>query len=208
MMDQDLLTHLFTGNVTLNPLELDFVKHEIEARSTTIHQLELQLGVLKVEGEIRQLGLQLGILKAEREMYQALLSPLRRNLLPPEILGEIFSISVSTSTKLSWDRQLNTLCRVCRAWRDAALAMPALWAHVEGLYIDAPMKLNVARVREWLKRSGSVKKTLHIKDLHRRNPSCPLSPQNELTNLLINGPPLDKLSLTCSYADHHPAGCI
>ncbi|KAF6765385.1 hypothetical protein DFP72DRAFT_867666 [Ephemerocybe angulata] len=201
MMDQDRLTHLFTGNVTLNPLELDFVKHEIEARSTTIHQLEVQLGVLKAEREIHQLELQLEILKAEREMYQALLSPLRRNLLPPEILGEIFSISVSTSTKLSWDCQLNTLCHVCRVWRDAALAMPALWAHVKGLYIDAPKKLDVARVREWFKRSGSVKKTLHIDGLHRRNRSCHLSPQNELTNLLVDGPPLDTLSLTCVYAE-------
>ncbi|KAF6744902.1 hypothetical protein DFP72DRAFT_856937 [Ephemerocybe angulata] len=203
MMDQDRLSHLFTGNVTLNPLELVFVKHEIEARSTTIHQLELQLGVLKAEREIHQLELQLGILKAEREMYQRLLSPLRRNLLPLEILGEIFSISVSTSTSLSWDRQLNTLCRVCRAWRDAALAMPALWAHVEEIYVDVPKKLHIARVREWLKRSGSVKKTLHINGLHaRRNPTtCPLSLQHALPDLLMDGPPLDKLSLTCAYAE-------
>ncbi|KAF5324761.1 hypothetical protein D9611_004196 [Ephemerocybe angulata] len=200
-MNQDRLIHLFTGNVTLNPLELDFVKHEIEARSTTIHQLELQLGVLKAEREIHQLELQLGILKTERETYQSLLSPLRRNLLPSEILGEIFIISVSTSTKLSWDRQLNVLCRVCKAWRDAALAMPALWAHVEGLYIDAPKKHQVERVREWLMRSGSVKKTLQINGLHIMTGGCPLSPQHELTNLLMDGPPIDKLSLTCLYAE-------
>ncbi|KAF6765389.1 hypothetical protein DFP72DRAFT_1162350 [Ephemerocybe angulata] len=185
-MDQDRFAHLFADNITLNPLELESVRHEIEARTTAIHQLELQIGVLK----------------AEREKYQTLLSPLRRNLLPPEILGEIFAFSVSTSPKFSWDHQLNTLCLVCKQWRAAALVKPALWAEVGWVCIDAPQNLDVGKVGVWLSRSGKVKKSLRIVGDHgaEDGPACPLL-HSELRSLLVDGPPLDDLSLSCTYAE-------
>ncbi|KAF6765390.1 hypothetical protein DFP72DRAFT_1162351 [Ephemerocybe angulata] len=187
-MDQDRFAHLFTGNFMLNALELESVRHEIEARTTSIHQLELQIGVLK----------------AEREKYQTLLSPLRRNLLPTEILGEIFSFSTQfvAESNSSASYQLNTLCRVCKAWRAAALVKPALWATVGWLCVDAPENLDVGKVGVWLSRSGKVKKSLRIVGDHGAEGSaaCPLSP-SELRSLLVEGPPLDDFSLSCTYAE-------
>ncbi|KAF5335083.1 hypothetical protein D9611_010877 [Ephemerocybe angulata] len=187
-MDQDRFSHLFTSNTMLSPFELESVRHEIEARTTTIHQLELQIGVLK----------------AEREKYQTLLSPLRRNLLPPETLGEIFSfcIQYAANSNSSCASQLNTLCRVCRAWRAAALVKPALWATVGWFCIDAPKKIDVGKVNAWLSRSGKVNKAIQIRGDHRAgdSPECPLSPP-ELGNLLTDGFSLDTLSLVCTHAE-------
>ncbi|KAF5335084.1 hypothetical protein D9611_010874 [Ephemerocybe angulata] len=185
-MDQDRFAHLFTGNFMLNALELESVRHEIEARTTAINQLELQIGVLM----------------AEREKYQTLLSPLRRNLLPTEILGEIFSFCIQSAAEShsSCSSQLNTLCRVCKAWRAAALVKPALWADVGWVCIDAPQSLDVGKVGVWLSRSGKVKKSLHIMGDHNAEglPECPLSP---LGRLLVDGPSLDDLSVSCTYAE-------
>ncbi|KAF6765388.1 hypothetical protein DFP72DRAFT_1108062 [Ephemerocybe angulata] len=187
-MDQDRFAHLFAGNIMLNPLELESIRHEIETRTKTIHQLELQVGVLK----------------AERENYRTLLSPLRRNLLPPEILGEIFSFSIQSvpESDSSCSYQLNTLCHVCKAWRAAALAKPALWATVGRFCIDAPKKLDVGKVEAWLLRSGRVNKSLHIAGDHNAEDgsACPLS-SAELGKLLMDGPHLDDLSLSCTYAE-------
>ncbi|KAF5335085.1 hypothetical protein D9611_010875 [Ephemerocybe angulata] len=187
-MDQNRFAHLFADNITLNPLELESVRHEIEARTTAIHQLELQIKVLK----------------AESEKYQTLLSPLRRNLLPPEILGEIFNFSIRSAAESdsSASYQLNTLCRVCKAWRAAALVKPALWADVGWVCIDAPQSLDVGKVGEWLSRSGKVKKSLRIVGDHgaEDGPACPLL-HSELRSLLADGPPLDDLSLLCTYAE-------
>ncbi|KAF6765386.1 hypothetical protein DFP72DRAFT_202490 [Ephemerocybe angulata] len=184
-MDQDRFAHLFTSNIMLSAFELESVRHEIEARTTTIRQLEFQVDVLK----------------AEREKYQTLLSPLRRNLMPPEILGEIFTFSVS-SRPFSWDHQLNTLCLVCRAWRAAALIHPALWATVGWHYIYSPQNFDIGKVKAWLSRSGKVKKTLHVMGRHEADDSslCPLSP-HDLGKFFLDGPPLDTLSLACTHAE-------
>jgi hypothetical protein len=59
--------------------------------------------------------------------HESLLAPIRH--FPPELLSEIFIISVtdSASDRFSSASRLSTLRKVCRRWRDIAHTTPRLW---------------------------------------------------------------------------------
>ncbi|KAF6765396.1 hypothetical protein DFP72DRAFT_202705 [Ephemerocybe angulata] len=180
MLNGFRLAHFLDGNFDLEPIEIAFIKHEIEDRTAAISGLRLELQRLE----------------SERENYSKLLAPLRRNAIPPELLGQIFKFTLSTSDTTQ-EKQVNVLCLVCRRWRDVALATPSLWASVDLGSIRAPVPgLNFKRIKTWLARSGIVPKSLKFAGYHDSTNRCPI-PTHELVELLVDGGPFGNLSLEC-----------
>ncbi|KAF6763429.1 hypothetical protein DFP72DRAFT_841502 [Ephemerocybe angulata] len=168
-MDQPRLTHLLNNRTALDPLEIKSIRHEVHVRSQAIERLQLELQKLE----------------SERAAWQSLLSPLRRNSIPPEILGEIFNfVLLATENTKPWRSQVNLLCRVCKAWRDVALAMPSLWAQLDEIVVRK--QLDVAKVR-------NAGKTLSIEGQHRYPDLWPSSP--DAWRLLDHLPPVTSLTL-------------
>ncbi|KAF6749643.1 hypothetical protein DFP72DRAFT_970384 [Ephemerocybe angulata] len=176
-MDQPRLTHLLNNRTALDPLEIKSIRHEVHVRIQAIERLQLELQKLE----------------SERAAWQSLLSPLRRNSIPPEILGEIFGyVVLATESTKPRRSQVNVLCRVCKAWRDVALAIPSLWAQLDEIVVRN--HLDIAKVRSWLSRSGNAEKTLSLEGKH--NPLCPFE-SPAVRKFLLTGPVLDSLSLKC-----------
>jgi hypothetical protein len=67
-MDTNRLQQVFTSNASLHSAEVAF-----------LHQ------------ELARLDQVIASATSKRDEYKALLAPLRRNIIPPEVLGEIFS---------------------------------------------------------------------------------------------------------------------
>ncbi|KAF6744917.1 hypothetical protein DFP72DRAFT_60829 [Ephemerocybe angulata] len=179
-MNDSRFAHLFEGNFDLDPIQIASIKHEIENRAVSIDSLRLELQKLE----------------SERESYRTLLSPLRRNAVPPEILGQIFKFSLSISETFQ-EEQVNVLCLVCRRWRVTALGTPSLWASVD-LTASSDQQLNFERVKTWFARSGVIPKNLTITGYHHYVPDggCPLL-SHDLANLLVDRAPFDSVSLRC-----------
>ncbi|KAJ6559909.1 hypothetical protein B0H19DRAFT_1375865 [Mycena capillaripes] len=109
------------------------------------------------------------ILRKRRELrkfidaHRALLSPVRR--LPEDIVRAIFMAclpSTRNPTLSDQDAPL-LLCRICRSWRDIALATPRLWAAIH-IVVPAQWQLQhlVDRVAAWFERSGVVPLTISM----------------------------------------------
>ncbi|KAF6765394.1 hypothetical protein DFP72DRAFT_839241 [Ephemerocybe angulata] len=169
-MNDSRFAHLCERNLDLDPIEIASIKHEIENRTLSINGPRLELQKLE----------------SERENYRTLLSPLRRNAVPPEILGQFFKSSLSIS-ETSQEEQVNVLCLVCRRWRVTALGTPSLWASVD-LTASSGRQLNFERVRTWFARSGVISKTLKIAGYHGYASAKYL----QLTNLT-------RLTLACDW---------
>ncbi|KAF5335102.1 hypothetical protein D9611_010869 [Ephemerocybe angulata] len=183
-MNDSRFAHLFEGNFDLDPIEIASIKHEIENRTVSINGLRLELQKLE----------------SEREKYQTLLSPLRCNAVPPEILGQIFKFSLLIAAT-SQEKRLKVLCLVCRRWRDVALGTPSLWAAVNlGVVRKQGRRLNFERIGTWLARSGVVQKSLKITGRHSDFGRCPL-PAQELSHLLVDRAPFGTLSLECDNGE-------
>ncbi|KAF6765437.1 hypothetical protein DFP72DRAFT_1039345 [Ephemerocybe angulata] len=166
-------SHLLNGNYPLEPLEVASIQDAIDAETLAI--AKLQLAIRKLQQEVNEH-------ESKREVYEAFLSPLRRGLLPQEILGEIFGFALGLPGKLTSNSdELKRLCLVCKSWRHAALAHPALWAKLK-LYAK-------------LEHPPDMEKSLWG-PLHRRirRQPCPLAFRG-LAAFLADGPTLDELSL-------------
>ncbi|KAF5331381.1 hypothetical protein D9611_011914 [Ephemerocybe angulata] len=184
-------SHLLNGNYPLEPLEVASIQDAIETETLAIAKLQLAISKLQQEVTERE---------SKRKAYESFLSPLRRGFLPQEILGEIFSFALGLPGKLTSDsNELKRLCLVCKSWRYAALARPALWATVS-LYARTEHPPDMEKVRRWMQRSGTVPKKLAIRDFgvhcndYSEGKPCPLAFQG-LAAFLANGPALDELSL-------------
>ncbi|KAF5335192.1 hypothetical protein D9611_010918 [Ephemerocybe angulata] len=176
-MDQPRLTYLLNNRTALDPLEIESIRHEVHVRTQAIERLQLELQNLE----------------SERAAWQSLLSPLRRNSIPPEILGEIFGYVVdSIKPRRS---QVNLLCRVCKVWRDVALGIPSLWAQLDD--IEVQNKLDVAKFHTWLSRAGNAGKVLSIEGQYwHPDHVCPFA-ASAVQELLSKGPCFNSLSLKC-----------
>ncbi|KAF6763433.1 hypothetical protein DFP72DRAFT_530790 [Ephemerocybe angulata] len=182
-MDQPRLTHLLNSRTVLDPLEIKSIRHEVHVRTQAISRLQLELQKLE----------------SERAAWQSLLSPLRRNSIPPKILGEIFGFVLLATERTKPRRsQVNLLCLVCKAWRDVALAIPSLWAQLDEIVVRN--HFDVAKVGSWLSRAGNTGKMLSIVGQHLYpkvpNSLCPFA-SSAVQEFLSRGPGLNSLSLKC-----------
>ncbi|KAF6744907.1 hypothetical protein DFP72DRAFT_927138 [Ephemerocybe angulata] len=146
---------------------------------------------------IDRLRRELQTLEAECKAYESLLAPI--NDLPVEVLGDIFS-SVVQTTELTIESQVTTLCLVCKAWRDVALATPSLWAQVTKKEMNRP--LDVEMLRTWFLRARGHPKSLKIAALCTEGcwevaNDCFLA-STAIADFLAHGPALDELALWSS----------
>ena len=177
-MDPHRLDQLLSSNSSLHPSELSFLRQDIQAREEVIRGLRTQLETLEPECKTRK----------------ALLSPLRRSVLPPELLGEILC-EVLNASHTEPTSQVVTICLVCRAWREVALATPQLWGSVQ-VWINASV---LEKVKTWLSRSGTLPKRLHVNGegcCESPLAVCPVAASG-LPTLLAEGPSLQELSFVC-----------
>ncbi|KAF6765399.1 hypothetical protein DFP72DRAFT_1162357 [Ephemerocybe angulata] len=187
-MIKEPFSSLLNGNYSLDSLELAAIQHEIEAET---------LAIDKIQSTIIDLQLQLEEHEARRQDYKTLLSPLRRGVVPPEILGEVFRYAIEPLYPV--DR----VGLVCKSWRDIALTTPSLWQTVVMLPSDAP--INVKRLRTCTARAGTLPKTVRIiesngryrcecRDSESEVDSCRLA-SPELVRFFTDGPVLDNVDL-------------
>ncbi|KAF5335137.1 hypothetical protein D9611_010881 [Ephemerocybe angulata] len=172
---------MLISNGTLKSTEIASIRNEIASRRTAIDRLRRELQTLE----------------AECKAYESLLAPI--NYIPVEVLGDIFSFAVQTS-KITIQTQVSTLCLVCKAWRDVALATPSLWAHVNRREMNRP--LDVEMLRTWFLRARGHPKRLRIDALCTEGcweaaNDCFLA-STAIADFLAHGPALDELALWSS----------
>ncbi|KAF6744934.1 hypothetical protein DFP72DRAFT_927222 [Ephemerocybe angulata] len=191
-MIKESFSHLLNGNYSLDSLEMASIQHEVDAETLAIDALQLA---------IDELQLKLKSHESKRQDYKALLSPLRRGVVPPEILGEIFRYALEPYP-------VNDVGLVCKSWRAIALTTPSLWQTVEmPTPSDAPV--NVKKLQTWTARAGMLPKRVNITGLDARyqcqchqidEDICRLA-SPELIRFLTNGPVLDEVTIQCH--SHH-----
>ncbi|TEB28443.1 hypothetical protein FA13DRAFT_1793924 [Coprinellus micaceus] len=146
-MDAHRLLTVKTGNITLQPDEVDFLRQEISTREQSIATLLSECKTLK-----------------------GLLAPLRRQAVPPETLGEIFYHAIwqaepDYDCDHAVDQRLLNICLVCKAWRSAALGAPRLWCTIEDFPLAAPITGDFSQVETWFKHAGSLPKTIELYEI-------------------------------------------
>lgn len=131
--------------------------------------------------------------------------------MPLEVMGDIFCILVHIVAEKDYydvSRQVVKINLVCRAWRNAALATPQIWAGLAVRMIPVPDYKKVAR---WLARSKGLLRALMIGfdfeggDIYA-NPCCDADKQGRpctlldpgLIELLTQGPTLERLTIVCN----------
>ncbi|KAJ2914701.1 hypothetical protein MD484_g5692, partial [Candolleomyces efflorescens] len=148
---------------------------------------------------------QLQDLKKELQERVRALSPVSR--IPAELLGEIFSMALPDSLN-EWNReQLLAFCRVCKPWREAALATRWLWS---GVIVDTDqMSYAFDKIVSWFQRSGDSAKRLHVVTKNvdewdvfcgEMGSECKLG-SAVLAKFLTDGPVLDHLCVVCKDID-------
>lgn len=139
--------------------EADSARLHVLREATAAKNAQAMAGLAKsiYEG----LKIQSRTLHSHIAQRKALLHPLRR--LPLELLGEIFFIWTQDWDRTSaWKRfplvenKHHTMpavvaSQVCQRWRDAALATPRLWAHIQ---VQLDWSINLDAIKLWLARSG------------------------------------------------------
>ncbi|KAK7001324.1 hypothetical protein R3P38DRAFT_1791476 [Favolaschia claudopus] len=122
----------------------------------------------KLDARIRELSEQRDKVKAYINAHKALISHPRR--LPGDILEAIFLACLPTSRNavMSAQEAPLLLCRICSAWRTAALSMPRLWAslHVSVDFVLAESS-RLAAVDQWLRRAAACPISLSVWDTWR-----------------------------------------
>ena len=144
-MDTNRLQQTPTSNATLLPAEIAFLQQEIARLDQVI-----------------------ATATSDRQRYHMILSPLRRNAIPPEVLGEIFSYialaDMGSGPKVH--QRLLDLCLVCKAWRQAAMSCPRLWCHLRDFELHALAPNHFDRATVWLNRGGVLPKHLEFIESH------------------------------------------
>ncbi|KAJ2926633.1 hypothetical protein H1R20_g10463, partial [Candolleomyces eurysporus] len=176
--DPNPFYHLSTSNAVPDPLEAEAAQSELDKIQLLLRKLEKQ-----------------------QQLLRTVLSPLRR--IPLEVLGEIFSFTLPVIQDEDFQRALINLCLVCRRWRDAAFAVPQFWTH---LLLDlGRTSIRYDDAQLWLSLSGNLPASLTIKAAYHDDCSigqegCELA-NDALVKLLMEGPPLDHISLHCTSSN-------
>jgi len=154
-------------------LGTDFVPNDEEATkigdvlaSGSSKLARISSEITRVKLILQELENQHKALEDKMDAHRGLLSPLRRGLIPMDILQEIFlsCLPIDHDSIICNKEAPVLLTQVCSSWRRIALNTPLLWASI---YIPVPytgmgdhqaamdliMANRVNAVREWLKRS-------------------------------------------------------
>ena len=100
--------------------------------------------------------------------------PTSVDLLPEDVLREIFTYSVASESQMKYSRprDILVLTHVCSRWRQIALSMPYLWSTI---HVSQCIP-NVQFMHEWLSRAAAVPKTLFLKLAQERKEKDDLEP--------------------------------
>ncbi|KAF5311673.1 hypothetical protein D9611_009541 [Ephemerocybe angulata] len=127
-------------------------------------------------------------------------------VLPPEVLGEIFNLSLPDTPSVFSRRSLIDLCLVCKDWRDAAHLDGRLWSGINLEFTSKTQPFCYSKALAWIKRSGGRPKSLAIVTACRNHTinncaSSTCSASNRaLAQFLIHVPALEHLSLEVKAA--------
>ncbi|KAJ6488357.1 hypothetical protein DFH09DRAFT_379967 [Mycena vulgaris] len=156
------LAHLIESNV---PLRVG----SMESTLTLSYIDELESQVALIDEARASLKLRREALMQSVKTHKALLSPMRR--LPPEILGEIFSLVVHATFHFGDISEVLPpvtrhapwlFTRICRYWSAVALSTPALWSMIF-MHLDRVGERGaVPLAKLCLQRSANVPLTLKI----------------------------------------------
>ncbi|TEB29885.1 hypothetical protein FA13DRAFT_1734241, partial [Coprinellus micaceus] len=206
-------SRLFSSNVAPEPVEVTTIQEDIDARTKTTDQLEVEVQRLdaehqRIEMEWQKVCGERDKLATERETLRGLLTSFRR--FPAEILSEIF-IAVHSDSKFMprWGpAQVVTLSRVSTLWRDVALSTPRLWNCLALRPMDLT-RCDISKISRWMGRSGSTARWLELRDLdachqsheNGRASHCLLIELWKVVKLLSEGPFLHALCLNDIFTD-------
>ncbi|KAK7001360.1 hypothetical protein R3P38DRAFT_3368274 [Favolaschia claudopus] len=141
-------THHFGTNYVPTDEEIEVLGADLLCRTEEL---------TRIDGRIRELSEQRDKLLAYIEPRQALISHPRR--LPLDILEAIFLACLPTGRNavMSAQEAPLLLCRICSAWRTAALSMPRLWAslHIPIAFIYAKSDTRRPALEQWLTRAAA-----------------------------------------------------
>ena len=165
-------------------LGTDFVPNDAEAakigdvlasRSSKLARISSE--ITRVKLILQELENQHKALEDEMNAHRRLLSPFRRELIPMDVLQEIFlcCLPINHDSIISNKEAPVLLTHVCSSWRRIALNTPLLWAsiHIPVPYpsvgdqqaaMDLIMANRVNAVREWLKRSQDCPLSFTLND--------------------------------------------
>ncbi|KAK7001350.1 hypothetical protein R3P38DRAFT_2649411 [Favolaschia claudopus] len=154
-------SHRLGTNYVPTDEEIDQIKFDLLSRTAELAQ---------IDERIRELSEQRDKLWAYIEPRKALISHPRR--LPMDILEAIFLQCLPSTRNAVMSAQEAPLlvCRICSAWRTAALSMPRLWAslHIPTAFIIAKSETRIAAVEQWLIRAAASSLSISVyRDLAR-----------------------------------------
>ncbi|TRM64510.1 hypothetical protein BD626DRAFT_568253 [Schizophyllum amplum] len=139
------------------------VKALLEDSTAAAAVLEAKIGAL--QAELAQESAKLAKIQKVVAGYRAIISPFRH--LPTEILQTIFRFTLPRSHNALASTKDPPLLftRVCREWRDVALATPELWASIHIVCMSfeddmpdearAAIKYRASAIAAWIARSGA-----------------------------------------------------
>jgi hypothetical protein len=105
------------------------------------------------------------------------------NLLPPELLGDIFMIAsppshlciqhVASEFITPSPTPIDSITGVCRRWRNIAIQTPMLWSHIDLIAAGRWTNRFKWRAQHHIERAGSVPVEMHIQDTSNSSLSAP-----------------------------------
>ncbi|KAK6996954.1 hypothetical protein R3P38DRAFT_3068799 [Favolaschia claudopus] len=170
-------THHFGTNYVPTDEEIEEIGADLLCRTEEL---------TRIDGRIRELSEQRDKLLAYIEPRQALISHPRR--LPSDILEAIFLACLPTGRNavMSAQEAPLLLCRICSAWRTAALSMPRLWAslHIPIAFISAKSDTRRPAVEQWLTRAAASAMRLSLCNMSASWGTVPLPSDDEVAALV------------------------
>ncbi|KAJ7435432.1 hypothetical protein FB451DRAFT_272076 [Mycena latifolia] len=124
------LTRLLTSNDVPHSSEIPNVLKALSDHEARLALLDAQIE--SMQSTLAELARERNEIAESLRQHHVILSPVRR--VPPELLGEIFSLT------LPWSRHIHNvvahqppwrLGHVCALWRHAAVTYPALWRYFD-----------------------------------------------------------------------------
>ncbi|KAK7001345.1 hypothetical protein R3P38DRAFT_2649398 [Favolaschia claudopus] len=154
-MEESPFADRFGTNYVPTDDEIDQIKSDLLSRTAEL---------ARIDERIRELSEQRDKILAYIEPRKALISHPRR--LPMDILETIFLECLPSTRNAVMSAQEAPLlvCRICSAWRTAALSMPRLWAslHIHTDFIVAKSETRTAAVEQWLNRAAASSLSLSV----------------------------------------------
>ncbi|KAJ7481207.1 hypothetical protein B0H11DRAFT_1724470, partial [Mycena galericulata] len=110
---------------------------------------ESQSKISGIDTQIRDLQSRRATEHSNLVSLQHLTAP---NSLPPELLGEIFSLSTGPGK----DLDITSLSQVCHYWRQVAHSTPGFWTQCSIKVKPVARETHVAGIKAWLDRSSDL----------------------------------------------------